>query len=143
MIWPDQQLLGTTGSGQQLGSRLHSKTIGQDEATEQIVSVCQTLLAAMDSPARPAGNFLILAPTGAGKIRVVEATAERPGGAGASINIDYIELQNRHQIANLIGSLERITERPDPCCVSPAATECDLDSELTPWLRDGHLILDR
>ena len=58
------------------------------------------------SPAgRPVGNFLFLGPTGSGKTRVVEATAEallnNPGGV---VKIDCAEYQHSHEIAKLIGS---------------------------------------
>src|SRR2546422_343694 len=74
-----QQLLDPTRSGreaEQLEASLRSKIIGQDQAIRQIVSVYQTFLAGMNSPGRPIGNFLFLGPTGAGKNRAVEATAE-------------------------------------------------------------------
>jgi ATP-dependent Clp protease ATP-binding subunit ClpB len=46
-----------------------------------------------------------LGPTGAGKTRVVEATAEVLfGDPRAVIKVDCAELQNSHEIAKLIGS---------------------------------------
>jgi predicted Ser/Thr protein kinase len=50
--------------------------VGQDEGIEQIVNVYQTCLSGLISPGRPIGNFLFLGPTGSGKTRIVEATAE-------------------------------------------------------------------
>ena len=79
--------------------------VGQDEAIEQIVNIYQTYLAGMSSPGRPIGNFLFLGPTGSGKTRMVEATAEAWWeNARAVIKIDCAEFQHSHEIAKLIGS---------------------------------------
>ena len=56
--------------------RLSGKIIGQNRAVGQIVSIYQTYLAGMNQPGRPIGNLLFLGPTGSGKTRVVEASAE-------------------------------------------------------------------
>jgi ATP-dependent Clp protease ATP-binding subunit ClpA len=59
----------------------------------------------MSSPGRPIGNLLFLGPTGSGKTRLVEATAESlVGDARAVIKIDCAEFQHSHEIAKLIGS---------------------------------------
>jgi ATP-dependent Clp protease ATP-binding subunit ClpB len=51
------------------------------------------------------GNFLFLGPTGSGKTRTVEATAEALlGNPRAVIKIDCAEFQHSHEIAKLIGS---------------------------------------
>ena len=51
------------------------------------------------------GNLLFLGPTGAGKTRVVEATAEVLfGDPRAMIKVDCAEFQHSHEIAKLIGS---------------------------------------
>jgi ATP-dependent Clp protease ATP-binding subunit ClpA len=61
--------------------------------------------AGLNSPGRPAGNLLFLGPTGAGKTRVVEATAEVLfGDPRAVIKVDCAEFQHSHEIAKLIGS---------------------------------------
>jgi ATP-dependent Clp protease ATP-binding subunit ClpA len=84
---------------------LRKRIVGQDEAIEQIISVYQTYLAGMNPPGRPIANFLFLGPTGTGKTRVVEATAESLlGDARAVIKIDCGEFQHSHEIAKLIGS---------------------------------------
>ena len=84
---------------------LRKRIVGQDEAIQQIVSVYQTHLAGMSSPGRPIGNLLFLGPTGSGKTRMVEATAESlVGDPRAVIKIDCAEFQHSHEIAKLIGS---------------------------------------
>ncbi len=84
---------------------LSKRIVGQDEAIEQIINIYQTNLAGMSSPGRPIGNFLFLGPTGSGKTRLVEATAESlVGDPRAVIKIDCAEFQHSHEIAKLIGS---------------------------------------
>jgi ATP-dependent Clp protease ATP-binding subunit ClpA len=54
---------------------------------------------------RPVGNLLFLGPTGSGKTRIVEATAEILfGDPRAVIKVDCAEFQHSHEIAKLIGS---------------------------------------
>jgi ATP-dependent Clp protease ATP-binding subunit ClpB len=90
---------------EKLESDLRKRVVGQDEAIEQIINIYQTHLAGMSSPGRPIGNFLFLGPTGSGKTRMVEATAESLLGDGrAVIKIDCAEFQHSHEIAKLIGS---------------------------------------
>jgi ATP-dependent Clp protease ATP-binding subunit ClpA len=79
--------------------------IGQDEAIDQIVNIYQMNLTGMSAPGRPIGNFLFLGPTGSGKTRIVEATAEALlKNPRAVIKIDCAEFQHSHEIAKLIGS---------------------------------------
>jgi AAA domain (Cdc48 subfamily) len=85
-----------------LESRL---VVGQDEAIHQIVRAYQTHLAGLAPVGRPIGNFLFLGPTGSGKTRIVEATAEALLKDSRSvIKIDCAEFQHSHEIAKLIGS---------------------------------------
>jgi ATP-dependent Clp protease ATP-binding subunit ClpA len=95
-----------TGSeAEKLETDLRKRIVGQDEAIQQIINIYQTHLAGMSSPGRPIGNFLFLGPTGSGKTRMVEATAESLVGDGrAVIKIDCAEFQHSHEIAKLIGS---------------------------------------
>jgi ATP-dependent Clp protease ATP-binding subunit ClpB len=79
--------------------------VGQDEAIQQIVNIYQMYLTGMTAPGRPIGNFLFLGPTGSGKTRIVEATAESMlKNSRAVIKIDCAEFQHSHEIAKLIGS---------------------------------------
>jgi ATP-dependent Clp protease ATP-binding subunit ClpA len=88
-----------------LDSNLRKRVVGQDDAIQQIVDAYQTYLAGMSSPGRPIGNFLFLGPTGSGKTRLVEATAESLAGeARAIVKIDCAEFPHSHEIAKLIGS---------------------------------------
>src|ERR1700690_2686135 len=84
---------------------LRRKIVGQDEAVQAVVDLYQVFRAGLNSPGRPVGNLLFLGPTGAGKTRVVEATAEVVfGDPRAVIKVDCAEFQHSHEIAKLIGS---------------------------------------
>jgi ATP-dependent Clp protease ATP-binding subunit ClpB len=90
---------------EKLEADLRKRIVGQDDAIQEIINIYQTHLAGMSSPGRPIGNFLFLGPTGSGKTRLVEATAESLVGDGrAVIKIDCAEFQHSHEIAKLIGS---------------------------------------
>lgn len=88
-----------------LQNKLRSLIIGQNEAIDDIVDIYQMYLTGLAAPGRPIGNFLFLGPTGSGKTRTVEATAEvLTQNPCAVIKIDCGEFQHSHEIAKLIGS---------------------------------------
>src|SRR6202162_1007503 len=88
-----------------LENGLRRLIVGQDEAIQQIVNIYQMYLTGMSAPGRPIGNFLFLGPTGSGKTRIVEATAEALiKNPRSVIKIDCGEFQHSHEIAKLIGS---------------------------------------
>ncbi len=97
---------GKTGrDAQSLETSLHRMIVGQEEAIQQIVNIYQMHLTGLNPPGRPIGNFLFLGPTGSGKTRIVEATAEALlKNPRAVIKIDCAEFQHSHEIAKLIGS---------------------------------------
>jgi ATP-dependent Clp protease ATP-binding subunit ClpB len=95
----------TGREAESLDQSLHKFIVGQDEAIQQIVNIYQMHLTGMSAPGRPIGNFLFLGPTGSGKTRIVEATAEAlVKNPRAMIKIDCAEFQHSHEIAKLIGS---------------------------------------
>ena len=95
----------TGRDAESLEINLRKNIVGQTEAIEQIVNIYQMQLTSMNAPDRPIGNFLFLGPTGSGKTRSVEATAEAlVGNPRAVIKIDCAEFQHSHEIAKLIGS---------------------------------------
>src|SRR3984893_981807 len=90
---------------EKLEEDLRKRIVGQDEGVGQIINIYQTFLSGMSSPGRLIGNLLFLGPTGSGKTRLVEATAESlVGDSRAVIKIDCAEFQHSHEIAKLIGS---------------------------------------
>ena len=105
---PRIELLDPNQNGrpaEQLETTLRHLVVGQDEAIHQIVRAYQTHVAGLSAAGRPIGNFLFLGPTGSGKTRIVEATAESLlKDSRAVIKIDCAEFQHSHEIAKLIGS---------------------------------------
>lgn len=86
-------------------ARLREKIVGQDEAVQAVVDLYRVFRAGLQSPGRPVGNLLFLGPTGTGKTRIVEVSAEALfRDPRAVIKIDCAEFQHSHEIAKLIGS---------------------------------------
>src|SRR5512137_1764111 len=84
---------------------IRARIVGQEEGVQALVDLYQVFCAGLNSPGRPVGSLLFLGPTGAGKTRVVEATAEVLfGDPRAVIKVDCAEFQHSHEIAKLIGS---------------------------------------
>jgi len=92
---------GTEDLKQNLGKLV----VGQDEAIQAILSSYQMHLSGMNPLGRPIANLLFLGPTGSGKTRLVEATAEcLLGNPRAIVKVDCAEFQHSHEIAKLVGS---------------------------------------
>lgn len=84
---------------------LRQRVVGQERAVRRLARVYQVFLAGLSMPARPVVNLLFLGPTGSGKTRLVEATAEVLfGDSRAVVKVDCAEFQHSHEIAKLIGS---------------------------------------
>src|SRR5579864_8599298 len=102
------ELLNPNKKGQEaeaLENKLRRLVVGQDDAIHQIVRAYQTHATGLSPAGRPIGNFLFLGPTGSGKTRIVEATAQALlNDPRAVIKIDCAEFQQSHEIAKLIGS---------------------------------------
>lgn len=103
-----RKILDPTRTGKDaecLEKTLLKLVVGQDEAVQEIVNIYQMYVTGLSAPGRPVGNFLFLGPTGSGKTRAVEATAEAlVHNPRAVIKIDCAEFQHSHEIAKLIGS---------------------------------------
>jgi ATP-dependent Clp protease ATP-binding subunit ClpB len=101
-------LLDTTRTGrhaQELETKLRSLVVGQEEAIHEIVRAYQSHTAGLSPAGRPIRNLLFLGPTGSGKTRVVEATAQALlNDPRAVTKIDCAEFQHSHEVAKLIGS---------------------------------------
>jgi ATP-dependent Clp protease ATP-binding subunit ClpA len=120
--------------------RLLSKIVGQERAVRRIVNMYQIYLAGMAMPGRPIGNLLFLGPTGSGKTRVVEASAEILfGNPRAFIKIDCAEFQHSHEIAKLIGSPPGyLGHRETP----PLLTQEAVDQHQTERVRMSFVLFD-
>src|SRR5258706_13341876 len=119
---------------------LRRKIVGQDEAVQAVVDLYQVFRAELNSPGRPVGNLLFLGPTGAGKTRLVEATAEVLfGDPHAVIKVDCAEFQHAHEIAKLIGSPPGyLGHRETP----PLITQETLEQYHTDKLKISFLLFD-
>ena len=85
--------------------KMKERLIGQDNASEVLVDMVSTHLSGFGASGRPAGNALLLGPTGSGKTHSVEVLCEGlVGDAKGMIKIDCAEFQHSHEIAKLIGS---------------------------------------
>ena len=114
---------------QEVENRLRALVIGQEPAVRGISSLYQVLEAGMTGLDRPMGIMLFLGPTGSGKTRVVEATAEVLfGSANAMLKVDCAEFQHSHEIAKLIGSPPGYLGHRD---TSPLLTQERLDLHTT------------
>jgi len=104
----DRTLLDTdakTSRVKEFEKGLRSLIVGQDAAIQSLSSLYQIFEAGMTVPDRPMGTLLFLGPTGSGKTRMVEATAEVLfGNASALLKVDCGEFQHSPEIAKLIGS---------------------------------------
>src|SRR2546427_3156675 len=100
----------------------------------------QTYLSGMSSPGRPIANLMFLGPTGSGKTRLVEATAEcLLQNAGAVIKIDCAEFQHGHEIAKLIGSPPGYLGHRE---TKPVLTQEALDQYHTPTVKVSIVLFD-
>jgi len=101
-------LLDPTKTGRQaqdLESKLRRLVIGQEQAIHEVVTAYQSHVTGLSPTGRPIGNFLFLGPTGSGKTRIVEATAQSLlNDPRAVTKIDCAEFQHSHEVAKLIGS---------------------------------------
>jgi len=90
---------------QEFEKALRRQVVGQDRAVRRLARVYQVFRAGLSTPGRPVVNLLFLGPTGSGKTRLVEATAEALfDKQRAFIKVDCAEFQHSHEIAKLIGS---------------------------------------
>lgn len=130
----------TGHEAEKLESDLKKRIVGQDEAIDQIINIFQTHLSGLSSPGRPIGNFLFLGPTGTGKTRAVEATAESLiGDIRAVIKINCAEFQHSHEIAKLIGSPPGYLGHRE---THPALSQDVLDQYYTEKLRISFVLFD-
>jgi ATP-dependent Clp protease ATP-binding subunit ClpA len=84
---------------------LSARVVGQERALRALAQIYQVYQAGLNTPGRPIGTLLFLGPTGTGKTRSVEASAEVLfGGPNAFVRIDCAEFQHPHEISKLIGA---------------------------------------
>src|SRR5246127_2606362 len=84
---------------------LHRRIVSQDQAINALARAIRRSRAGLKSPHRPAGSFLFLGPTGAGKTEMARSLAQFLFGSGkALIRFDMSEFMEKHSVSKLIGS---------------------------------------
>lgn len=95
-------------SSAELRQKLSKQIFGQDPALEAIQKAYRIYRTGMSRSGHPIANMLFLGPTGTGKTRTVEATAEAllgtKWGEPPVLKVDCGEFQHSHEISKLIGS---------------------------------------
>jgi len=85
--------------------KMTTRLVGQEDAAQVLVDMVAVHLSGFGAPGRPAGNALLLGPTGSGKTHAVEVLCEGlVGDPKGLIKIDCAEFQHSHEIAKLVGS---------------------------------------
>lgn len=88
-----------------MGKRLKSKVIGQDEAVDMVVRAIRRNRAGFDEGNRPIGSFLFVGPTGVGKTELVKQLASDMFGSKDSIiRLDMSEYSDLTAVSKLIGT---------------------------------------
>src|ERR1700756_2443651 len=84
---------------------LHRRIVSQDQAINALARAIRRSRAGLKSPHRPAGSFLFLGPTGAGKTEMARSLAQFLFGSEKSlIRFDMSEFMEKHSVSKLIGS---------------------------------------
>ena len=88
-----------------LGSILHKRVIGQDEAVEKVTDAILRSRAGIQDSRRPIGSFMFLGPTGVGKTELAKALAESLFDDERNIvRIDMSEYMEKFSVSRLIGA---------------------------------------
>ena len=88
-----------------LGSILHKRVIGQDEAVDKVTDAIVRSRAGIQDSRRPIGSFMFLGPTGVGKTELAKALAESLFDDEHNIiRIDMSEYMEKFSVSRLIGA---------------------------------------
>ena len=88
-----------------LGSILHQRVIGQDEAVQKVTDAIIRSRAGIQDSRRPTGSFMFLGPTGVGKTELAKALAESLfDDEHNMIRIDMSEYMEKFSVSRLIGA---------------------------------------
>ncbi len=88
-----------------LGTLLHKKIIGQDDAVTRVTNAIIRSRAGIQDPNRPIGSFMFLGPTGVGKTGLAKALAEALfDDEHNMIRIDMSEYMEKYSVSKLIGA---------------------------------------
>ena len=88
-----------------LGSILHKRVIGQNEAVDKVADAIIRSRAGIQDSRRPIGSFMFLGPTGVGKTELAKALAESLFDDEHNIiRIDMSEYMEKFSVSRLIGA---------------------------------------
>ena len=88
-----------------LGSRLHERVIGQDEAVTAVADAVLRARAGLKDPNRPIASFIFLGPTGVGKTELARAlAADLFDDERAMVRIDMSEYMEKFSVSRLVGA---------------------------------------
>jgi len=88
-----------------LGSLLHERVVGQNEAVDLVSDAIIRSKAGIKDPTKPIGSFLFLGPTGVGKTELAKTLASALFDNEANmVRIDMSEYMEKHSVARLIGA---------------------------------------
>lgn len=89
----------------EMGPKLQSAIIGQDDAIDKIVKAIQRNRLGLKDPGKPIGTFMFLGPTGVGKTLLAKKLAEYLfDSADTLIRIDMSEYMEKFSVSRLIGA---------------------------------------
>ncbi|MDD6356681.1 MAG: ATP-dependent Clp protease ATP-binding subunit [Bacteroidales bacterium] len=89
----------------QMGDRLKSAVVGQDEAVEKLVRAIRRNRIGLKDPNKPIGTFFFLGPTGVGKTHLAKQLAkEMFDSEDALIRVDMSEFMEKFSVSRLVGA---------------------------------------
>lgn len=89
----------------EMGPKLKSDIIGQDQAIEKIVKAIQRNRIGLKDPNKPIGTFMFLGPTGVGKTHLAKKLAEYLfDSADTLIRVDMSEYMEKFTVSRLVGA---------------------------------------
>ncbi|MBD5285444.1 MAG: ATP-dependent Clp protease ATP-binding subunit [Bacteroides sp.] len=89
----------------EMGPKLQSAIIGQDNAIDKIVKAIQRNRVGLKDPNKPIGTFMFLGPTGVGKTHLAKKLAEYLfDSADTLIRVDMSEYMEKFTVSRLVGA---------------------------------------
>lgn len=89
----------------EMGPKLKSEIIGQNQAIEKIVKAIQRNRVGLKDPNKPIGTFMFLGPTGVGKTHLAKKLAEYLfDSADTLIRVDMSEYMEKFTVSRLVGA---------------------------------------
>ncbi|MFC2347191.1 MAG: ATP-dependent Clp protease ATP-binding subunit [Scardovia wiggsiae] len=138
-----------------MGSELHKRVIGQDEAVEALSRSIRRTRVGLKDPKRPSGSFIFAGPTGVGKTELAKTLAEYLfDDEDALIRVDMSEFGEKYSTSRLFGAppgyvgyeeggelTEKVRRKPFSVILFDEIEKAhpDIFNTLLQVLDDGHL----